>query len=161
MLFSPFLAVGASQAREFQIAMTTTPRKIVQTTFSAVTYICSPPNPPNPVFFECVCMILQWFPSKRSNLHICCHKAVPGLKTSSFTWFPIPLSPQTLENTAIYNVFFNFSMFQCRCPIQTYIQEILPKQGSSFCPSEGNDAVHRSHLQSDWCLRGDTSECCY
>ena len=40
---------------------------------------------------------------------------------------PIPLSPQTLENTAIYTVFFNFSMFQCRWPTQTYIQKILQK----------------------------------
>ena len=35
----------------------------------------------------------------------------------------IPLSPQTLENIAIYTVFFNFSMFQCRWPTQTYIQK--------------------------------------
>ena len=33
--------------------------------------------------------------------------------------FPIPLFPQTLENTAIYTVFFNVSMFQCRWPTQT------------------------------------------
>ena len=41
--------------------------------------------------------------------------------------FPIPLSPQTLENTAIYTVFFNFSMCQCRWPTQTYIQKIVQK----------------------------------
>ena len=41
--------------------------------------------------------------------------------------FPIPLSPQTLENTAIHTVLFNFSMFQCRWPTQTYIQKILQK----------------------------------
>ena len=35
VFFSFFLPVGASQAREFQIAMTTTPRKTVQTTFCA------------------------------------------------------------------------------------------------------------------------------
>ena len=39
----------------------------------------------------------------------------------------IPLSPQTLENTAIYTVFFNFSMCQCRWPTQTCIQKILQK----------------------------------
>ena len=39
--------------------------------------------------------------------------------------FPIPLFPQTLENTAIYTVFFNFFMFQGRWPTQTYIQQIL------------------------------------
>ena len=37
----------------------------------------------------------------------------------------MPWSPQTLENTAIYNVFFNFSMCQCRWPTQTYIQKIV------------------------------------
>ena len=40
---------------------------------------------------------------------------------------PIPLSRQTLENTAIYTVFFNFSMFQCRWPTQTYVQKMLQK----------------------------------
>ena len=39
----------------------------------------------------------------------------------------IPLSPQTLENTAIYTVFFNLSMFQCRWPTQTYRQKFLQK----------------------------------
>ena len=47
--------------------------------------------------------------------------------------FPIPLFPQTLENTAISSVFFNFSMFQCCWPTQTYIQEILPKHCLSQC----------------------------
>ena len=39
----------------------------------------------------------------------------------------MPWSPQTLENTAIYTVFFNFSMCQCRWPTQTYIQKIVQK----------------------------------
>ena len=39
----------------------------------------------------------------------------------------MPLSPQTLETTAIYTVFFNFSMFQCIWPTQTYIHKILQK----------------------------------
>ena len=60
-----------------------------------------------PCFLKCVCMFLQRFPSKHGNLHICPHKTVPKL---IFTMFPIPLSPQTLENAAIYTVFFNFSM---------------------------------------------------
>ena len=77
-----------------------------------------------PCFLKCVCMFLQRFPSKHGNLHICRHKTVPKL---IFTMFPIPLSPQTLENTAIYTVFFNFSMCQCRWPTQTYIQKILQK----------------------------------
>ena len=111
-VFYLFPPVGASQAREFQIATTTTPTKTVQTTFCTVICIFFPQNLPNPVFFE-VC--LQCFPSKHGNLHICHHKSV------------IPLSPQTLENTAIYTVFFNFSMCQCRWPTQTYIQKILQK----------------------------------
>ena len=41
--------------------------------------------------------------------------------------FLIPLSPQTLKNTAIYTVFFHFSMFQCRWPTQTYMQKFLQK----------------------------------
>ena len=48
--------------------------------------------------------------------------------------FPTPLlSPQTLENTAIYGVFFNFAMFQCRWPTQTYIEEIRPKHCFQKC----------------------------
>ena len=57
-----------------------------------------------PCFLKCV---LQRFPSKHGNLHICPRKTVPKL---IFTMFPRPLSPQTLENAAIYIVFFNFSM---------------------------------------------------
>ena len=106
-LFYLFPRVGASQAREFQIATTTTP---VSAFFSQI-----------PCFLKCACMLLQCFPSKHGNLHICRHKTVP--KHNFFTMFPIPLSPQTLENTAIYTVFFSFSMFQCRWPTQTYIQK--------------------------------------
>ena len=47
--------------------------------------------------------------------------------------FPIRLSPQTFENTAIYSVFLSFLMFQCCWPTQTYVQEILPKHGFSQC----------------------------
>ena len=61
----------------------------------------------NPVFFEVCLHVLQRFPSKHGNLHICRHKTVPKL---IFAMFPSPLSPQTLENAAIYIVFFNFSM---------------------------------------------------
>ena len=38
---------------------------------------------------------------------------------------------QTLENTAIYTVFFNFSMCQCRWPTQTYRQK---KHSKTFFP---------------------------
>ena len=40
--------------------------------------------------------------------------------------FNAVISPN-LENTAIYTVFFNFSMCQCRWPTQTYIQKIVQK----------------------------------
>ena len=52
--------------------------------------------------FACFCNVFL-----HGNLHICRHKTVPKL---IFTMFPSPLSPQTLENAAIYTVFFNFSM---------------------------------------------------
>ena len=77
-----------------------------------------------PCFLKCVCMFLQRFPSKHGNLHICRQKTVPKL---IFTMFPSPLSPQTLENAAIYTVFFNFSICQCRWPTQTYIQKSFKK----------------------------------
>ena len=106
--FFTFPPVGASQAREVQIATTTTPRKTVQTTFCTVIYILFPQNPPNPMFFECVCMFLQWFPSKHSNLHICRHKTVPKhhvLQCFQFPYFPKPL------NIPLFTVFS--SIFPC------------------------------------------------
>ena len=51
-----------------------------------------------------------------------------GIKKRSIPW-----SPQTLENTAIYTVFFNFSICQCRWPTQTYIQKILQKHCCFQC----------------------------
>ena len=39
-----------------------------------------------------------------------------------FTMFPVPLSPHTLENAAIYTAFFNFSML---ANSKTYIQKIM------------------------------------
>ena len=73
------------------------------------------------------------FRRKHRNLRGFRHKVGPkqwflqcfqgsGIKKSSMPW-----SPQTLENTAIYTVFFNFSMCQCRWPTQTYIQQIVQK----------------------------------
>ena len=73
------------------------------------------------------------FRRKHRNLRGFRHKVGPkqwflqcfqgsGIKKSSMPW-----SPQTLENTAIYTVFFNFSMCQCRWPTQTYIQKIVQK----------------------------------
>ena len=71
VLFYLFPRGGPSQAKEFQIAATTTPRKTVQTTFCTISCI----------FFHKIlqifCMFLQCFPSKHGNLHICRHKTVP------------------------------------------------------------------------------------
>ena len=44
---------------------------------SGVSTFFSTKSPQSRVFFECVCMFLQWFPSRHSNLHICRRKAVP------------------------------------------------------------------------------------
>ena len=95
--------MGAYQAREFQIATTTTPRKTVQTTFST--------KPSKSIFLKCVCMFLQGFPSKHVNLHICHHKSAPKFQNIIFLrCFQFPFLPKPLKNTAIYTVFFNFSM---------------------------------------------------
>ena len=51
--------------------------------------------------------------------------------------------PQTLENTAIYTVFFNFSMCQCRWPTQTYIQKIIQKHCFFQC---SYTFFHQKHL---------------
>ena len=57
MEFSLFPPLEALQAAEFQIARQ---RRL--------------DSPPNPVFFECVSMFLQWFPSKHGTLHFCRHQ---------------------------------------------------------------------------------------
>ena len=75
-----------------------------------------------PCFWKCVCMFLQCFPSKHGNLRICRHKTVPRHHVLQCFQFPYL---QTLKNTAVDTVFFNFSMFQCRWPTQTYVQKIL------------------------------------
>ena len=90
-LFPPLEAL---QAAEFQIARQ---RRL--------------DSPPNPVFFECVSMFLQWFPSKHGTLHFCRHKT--GRKhhvISCSTMLPIPLSPQPLK-IPLFTVFS--SIFPC------------------------------------------------
>ena len=92
--FSLFPPVGASQAAESQIARQ---RRL--------------DSPPNPVFYECVSMFLQWFPSKHGTLHFCRPKPVENIMFDNAS---NSLISPTVENTAIYSVFFNFSMCQCR-----------------------------------------------
>ena len=87
-------------------------------------------NQSKTLFFQCFYNV---FRRKHRNLRGFRNKVGPkqwflqcfqgsGIKKSSMPW-----SPQTLENSVIYTVFFNFSMCQCRWPTQTYIQKILQK----------------------------------
>ena len=95
MEFSLFPPLEALQAAEFQIARQ---RRL--------------DSPPNPVFFECVSMFLQWFPSKHGTLHFCRHKT--GRKHHVRQCFQFPYLPNRW-NCAIYSVFFNFSMLHVFC----------------------------------------------
>ena len=106
--FYLFPPVGASQAREFQIATTTTPRKTVQTTFCTVICIFFHKILQMPCFLKCVCMFLQCFPSKHGNLHICRHKTVAKhhfLQCVQFPCLPKPLK------TPLFTLFS--SIFPC------------------------------------------------
>ena len=74
MEFSLFPPLEALQAAEFQIARQ---RRL--------------DSPPNPVFFECVSMFLQWCPSKHGTLHFCRHKT--GRKHHVRQCFQFPYLP--------------------------------------------------------------------
>ena len=127
VLFYLFHPVGASQAREFQVATTTTPRKTVQTTFCTVICIFFHKILQTPCFLKCVCMFLQCFPSKHGNLHMCHHKSVPKhnfLQCFQFPWLPKPLK------TPLFTL--SSSISPC-WPPQTYIQKILQKHCCLQC----------------------------
>ena len=81
MELSLFPPLEALQAAEFQIARQ---RRL--------------DSPPNPVFFECVSMFLQWFPSKHGTLHFCRHKPVENIMFDNAS---NSLISPTIENTAI------------------------------------------------------------
>ena len=83
--FSLFPPVGASQAREFSLFHAVTasqamefslfpPLEALQAAEFQIARQRRLDSPPNPVFFECVSMFLQWFPSKHGTLHFCRHK---------------------------------------------------------------------------------------
>ena len=83
--FSLFPPVGASQAREFSLFPAVTasqamefslfpPLEALQAAEFQIARQRRLDSPPNPVFFECVSMFLQWFPSKHGTLHFCRHK---------------------------------------------------------------------------------------
>ena len=91
MEFSLFPPLEALQAAEFQIARQ---RRL--------------DSPPNPVFFECVSMFLQWFPSKHGTLHFCRHKT--GRKHHVRQCFQFPYLPNRWK----YPLFTVFSsIFPC------------------------------------------------
>ena len=114
VLFYLFPPVGTSQAREFEIATTTTTRKTVQTTFCTVICISFHKILQIPCFLKCVCMFLQCFPSKHSKLHICRHKTVP--KHHFLQCFQFPCLPKPLK-TPLFTLFSSiFSRFQCQAP---------------------------------------------
>ena len=69
--FSLFPAVTASQAMEFSLFP---PLQALQAAEFQIARQRRLDSPPNPVFFECVSMFLQWFPSKHGTLHFCRHK---------------------------------------------------------------------------------------
>ena len=102
--FSLFPAVTASQAMEFSLFP---PLEALQAAEFQIARQRRLDSPPNPVFFECVSMFLQWFPSKHGTLHFCRHKTG---KTSCSTMLPIPLSPQPLK-IPLFTVFSSF--FPC------------------------------------------------
>ena len=83
--FSLFPPVGASQAREFSLFPAVTasqamefslfpPLEALQAAEFQIARQRRLDSSPNPVFFECVSMFLQWFPSKHGTLHFCRHK---------------------------------------------------------------------------------------
>ena len=69
--FSLFPAVTASQAMEFSFFP---PLEALQAAEFQIARQRRLDSPPNPVFFGCVSMFLQWFPSKHGTLHSCRHK---------------------------------------------------------------------------------------
>ena len=106
MLFYLFPRVGASQAREFQTATMTTPRKTVLTTFCTVICIFFHKILQIACFLKCVCMFLQCFPSKHGNLHICRHKTVP--KHHFLQCFQFPCLPKPLKKHRYLHCFLQF-----------------------------------------------------
>ena len=116
--FSLFPPVGASQAREFSLFPAVTasqamefslfpPLEALQAAEFQIARQRRLDSPPNPVFFECVSMFLQWFPSKHGTLHFCRHKT--GRKHHVRQCFQF-LSPQPLK-IPLFTVFS--SIFPC------------------------------------------------
>ena len=119
--FSLFPPVGASQAREFSLFPAVTasqamefslfpPLEALQAAEFQIARQRRLDSPPNPVFFECVSMFLQWFPSKHGTLHFCRHKTGRKHHVRQCFQFPYLLSPQPLK-IPLFTVFS--SIFPC------------------------------------------------
>ena len=104
--FSLFPPCQASQAREFSLFL---PLEALQAAEFQIAGQRRLDSPPNPVFFECVSMFLQWFPSKYGR-YFTLLSPENRSKTSCSTMFPIPLSPQPLK-ILLFTVFS--SIFPC------------------------------------------------
>ena len=100
--FSLFPPVGASQAREFSLFPAVTasqamefslfpPLEALQAAEFQIARQRRLDSPPNPVFFECASMFLQWLPSKHGTLHFCRHKT--GRKHHVRQCFQFPYLP--------------------------------------------------------------------
>ena len=100
--FSLFPPVGASQAREFSLFPAVTasqamefslfpPLEALQAAEFQIARQRRPDSPPNPAFFGCVSVFLQWFPSKHGTLRFCRHKT--GRKHHVRQCFQFPYLP--------------------------------------------------------------------
>ena len=97
--------------------------------------------------FACFCKFCNGF---FQSAIIYTFVAIKPFQNIMFYHVPSRLSPQNFENTAIHSVFFNFSMFQCCWPIQTYIQEIHPKHCFSHCFFEVYQQKHSNLYLFFW-----------
>ena len=141
MEFSLFPPLEALQAAEFQIARQ---RRL--------------DSPPNPVFFECVSMFLQWFPSKHGTLHFCRHKT--GRKHHGSTMLPpppIPLSPQPLK-IPLFTVFSsNFPCANAGSQLQPYILYMFFFQNIVFDSVFPMFPVKQTVIYTFFCHKGSKS----
>ena len=101
-------AVTASQAMEFSLFP---PLEALQAAEFQIPRQRRLDSPPNPCSLNVFSMFLQWFPSKHGAYTFV---AIKPAENIMFDNASNSLISPTVENTAIYSVFFNFSMFQCR-----------------------------------------------
>ena len=101
--FSLFPPVGASQAMEFSLFP---PLEALQAAEFQIARQRRLDSPPNPVFFECVSMFLQWFPSKHGTFYT--FVAIKPVENIMFDNASNSLISPTVENTAILQCFLQF-----------------------------------------------------